>query len=319
MCLLSFLSAASRPVVFATDIGSDIDDTWALAHLLRSPELELKLVLTETGEARYRAAIAAKLLEQAGRSDVAIGLGHDFGTMGDEHRHQGPWLRGYDFAAYPGRVHADGIGALIDLVMNAAEPVTIIAVAPVPGLAAAVAREPRIAARCRLVGMFGSFAAGYDGAPVPVAETNVRLAPAALRAVLAAPWQDVLLTPLDTCGSVVLAGGDYHALWSATGDPLLRAVVENYCLFAPRVPWMRCDFFATRSTVLFDCVAVYLAHAEELVAIDDIRLRVTDDGFTVADPAGPFRARVALRWKDLPGFNRHLTARLLATSRPTNP
>ena len=41
-------------------------------------------------------------------------------------------------------------------------------------------------------------------------------------------------------------------------DPLLRAVIESYCVFAPRVSWMECDFFATRSTTLFDCVAVYL-------------------------------------------------------------
>ncbi len=53
------------PVVLDTDIGTDIDDTWALAQVLRSPELDLKLVLTETGDARYRAAIAAKILEAA--------------------------------------------------------------------------------------------------------------------------------------------------------------------------------------------------------------------------------------------------------------
>ena len=32
---------ASKPVVFATDIGGDVDDTWALAHILRSKELDL--------------------------------------------------------------------------------------------------------------------------------------------------------------------------------------------------------------------------------------------------------------------------------------
>ena len=32
------------PVILDTDIGGDIDDTWALAMLLKSPELDLKLV-----------------------------------------------------------------------------------------------------------------------------------------------------------------------------------------------------------------------------------------------------------------------------------
>ena len=33
------------PVIYDSDIGDDIDDTWALAVLLKSPELDLKLVV----------------------------------------------------------------------------------------------------------------------------------------------------------------------------------------------------------------------------------------------------------------------------------
>ena len=34
------------PVILDTDIGDDIDDTWALALLLRCPELDPRLVVT---------------------------------------------------------------------------------------------------------------------------------------------------------------------------------------------------------------------------------------------------------------------------------
>jgi len=37
------------PVILATDIGDDIDDTWALGFLLKCPELSLKLVAREYG------------------------------------------------------------------------------------------------------------------------------------------------------------------------------------------------------------------------------------------------------------------------------
>jgi inosine-uridine nucleoside N-ribohydrolase len=303
-------SAARIPVVFDTDIGTDIDDTWALAQILRSPELDLKLVLTETGDATYRASLAAKFLEIAGRTDVTVGLGKDFGPMPEEYRNQTPWLKGYDLAKYPGKVHADGIQALIDLVMNSPQTVTIIAVGCTPTLAAALEREPRLAARCRFVGMHGSFKVGYGGG-APSAEANVKGYPAELRQVLSAPWQDILLTPLDTCDRVSLRGEPYHAIWSATGDPVLRAVIENYCIFAPRVTWMHCDFFATRSTTLFDCVAVYLAHAEKWVEIETVRFRITDDGFTVPEANGPLQARVALRWRDQAAFESFLGNRLL--------
>jgi inosine-uridine nucleoside N-ribohydrolase len=299
------------PVILVTDIGTDIDDSWALALALRSPELDLRLVVTDPVDTQYRAAIAAKFLEAAGRSDVPVGIGDNHGPTGDAQKTLVPWIAGYDIAKYPGRVYQDGIAALIDVVEKSAQPVTIIAIGPVPSLAKAVKKAPDFPAKCRFVGMFGSFDAGYGGG-APSAEANVRVDPAALRTVLSAPWRDILLTPLDTCGLVELHGERYHAIWSATGDPMLRALIESYCVFAQGQNWMRCDFFATRSTTLFDCVAVYLAYSEELVETETISFGITDDGFTRRSAAGPFRARVAIRWKNRDGFEAQLAGRLLA-------
>ena len=44
------------PVLFDTDIGSDIDDAVALAYLLAQPRCELLGVTTVTGEPTIRAA-----------------------------------------------------------------------------------------------------------------------------------------------------------------------------------------------------------------------------------------------------------------------
>jgi inosine-uridine nucleoside N-ribohydrolase len=297
------------PVVFHTDIGTDIDDTWALAQLLRSPELDLKLVLVDTGDTQYRAALAAKLLEAAGRSDIPVALGVS-GPMLDRDKNLLPWITGYDLAKYPGKVHADGVAEFIRVVTSSPTPVTVISVGAVPALAQAVQRAPELAKRAKFVGMFGSFDVGYGDKPPASAESNVKVDPAALRTVLAAPWMDILLTPLDTCGSVRLEGGAYHAIWSATHDPILRAVIESYCIFAPRVWWMKCGFFTQQSTTLFDCVAVYLAYSEDLVETERVRFSVSDDGFTRRSADG-VTARVALRWKDRGAFEDHLTHRLL--------
>ncbi len=307
--------AARIPVILDTDIGTDIDDTWALAHLLRCPELDPKLILTAAGDIPFRTAVTARFLDVSGRSDIPIGRGVASWPTDSEHRNQEPWIRDYDLAAYPGEIAEDGVGRMIRIIEGSPVPVTIIAIAPSVNLAAALSRAPGIASRCRLVGMFGSFEVGYSGALPASAETNVRLAPEALRTVMAAPWMDVLLTPLDTCNFAVLDGRNYHRIWSATADPMLRALVENYCLFAPRVTWMRCDDFTRRSTILFDCVAVYLAYAEDLVETEIVRFHITDDGFTVRDEGGVFTARVALEWRDLAAFHDHLTARLLGLAR----
>jgi inosine-uridine nucleoside N-ribohydrolase len=302
--------APRTPVILVTDIGSDIDDSWALALALRSPELDLKLVLTDPADTQYRAIVTAKFLEDSGHAEIPIGIGDNSGPTGDNSKTLLPWIAGYDLAKYPGKVYQDGIGALIDVVERSPDPVTIVAIGPVHSLAMALKRAPDIAGKCRFVGMYGSFDVGYGGG-VPSAETNVRVDPAALRAALAAPWRDVLLTPLDTCGTVGLDGARYHAIWSATGDPMLRTLIQSYCIFAPRQTWMKCDYFATRSTTLFDCVAVYLAYSEELVHTETISFDITDDGFTRRSATGAFKARVAIRWKNKDGFEAQLAGRLL--------
>lgn len=303
---------AVTPVVLSTDIAGDIDDTWALAHLLRSPELDLKMVLTETGEARYRGSVAAKLLEVAERTDVDIALGLSSGVMADQYRHQGPWVADYDLAAYPGVVHEDGIQAFIDLVRASDETITVIAIGPVPSLAAAIKRAPDIAAKCNLISMHGAFDKGYGGGPVTDSEYNVRADVPALRTVFDAGWQSIKITPLDTCGIVYLDGENYQRIWSAMHDPLLRAVIENYAVWAPRVPWMDGISLLTRSTsTLFDDVAVYLAYGDDFIAYETIRFHLTDEGHTVRDPEGPHEAEVAIRWTDLEGFKTFLTGRLL--------
>jgi len=314
LMLLSSLNAAPVPTILSTDIGSDIDDTWALAHILRSPELDLRMVLTETGEAAYRGAVAAKFLEVAGRTDVEVALGIDFGKMGDADRHQGPWVEGYSLAGYPGKVREDGVQAFIELVRRLDGPVKVIAIGPPPSLAEALRRDPDIARKCDLYGMYGSFDLGYGGSVAPSAETNVRVDPEAFRTLMAAPWKSITITPLDTCGLVQLRGADYHRVWCATEDPLLRAVIENYCIWAPRVPWMKCDFFTTRSSTLFDDVAVYMAYAEDLLNFETITFSVTDDGFTRRDPDGAFTARVAISWKDQAAFEKEFSLRLLGHS-----
>ena len=49
-CVLEMNASAGEgntkiPVILDTDIGDDIDDTWALGFLLRSPEFDVKLVV----------------------------------------------------------------------------------------------------------------------------------------------------------------------------------------------------------------------------------------------------------------------------------
>ncbi|MGA2865573.1 MAG: nucleoside hydrolase [Verrucomicrobiota bacterium] len=292
------------PVILATDIGDDIDDTWALGLLLKCPELDLKLVVTEYGKAHYRARLLAKFLQATGHAGVPIAVGPDVEPRGEGG--QAAWVKDYDLRSYPGKIHPEGVQALVETIMQSRKPVTLICIGPMPNVAAALAREPRIAKRARFVGMDGSVRLGYGGSKTISAEWNVKAAVKAAQQVLSAPW-DITITPLDTCGLVTLEGQRYRRLLEAI-DPVASTIIQNYRL------WSRSNNSQgeaeRRSSVLFDTVAVYLAFSQLLCKMERLGLRVSDEGYTLLDDHAK-RMNVATEWKSLDGYRDFLVNRLV--------
>lgn len=297
------------PVILDTDIGGDIDDTWALAMMLKCPELDVKMVLSDTGNTTYRSKIIAKMLEIAGRTDIPVGIGIH---CSDQTGRQEPWVEDYELSSYPGTVYQDGVDALIDTIMSSPETITLICIGAVPNIAAALEREPRITEKARFVGMHGSIRRGYGGSEEVSAEANVRNHTDACQKVFTARW-DMTITPLDTCGLVHLKGEKYRKVRECK-EPLIQAMIENY-----RIWWAEACSNSDReldknraekeSTTLFDTVAIYLAFSEELVVIEKLGIRVTDDGYTVIDDNAK-TINCATEWKDLSAFEDLLVRRL---------
>jgi len=296
--IVPMINAGARiPVILDTDIGGDIDDTWALAMMLKSPELDVRLVVTDTGNTTYRAKVAAKMLEVANRTDVPVGIGLH---LSDDEGPQSPWVEGYDLFSYPGTIYKDGVGALIDTIMNSPEPITLICIGPVPNISAALEREPGIAKKTRFVGMHGSVRKGYDGSEKVSAEYNVVAYPKECQKVFTAPWKDMTITPLDTCGLVNLKGEKYKKV-ADSDNPIAKAVIENYNIWSKRAP--------DRSSVLFDTVAIYLSFSQELLVMERLGISVTDDGYTVIDNNAQL-INCAMEWKNLSAFEDLLMDRL---------
>lgn len=287
------------PVILDTDIGGDIDDTWALVMLLKSPELDVKLVTSDSGNDTYRAKIIAKMLEVEKRTSIPVGVGLH---KGDNKGRQSEWVGDYELSKYPGTVHEDGVDAIIKTIHASPDPVSLVCIGPVPNIAAALKRDPEIAKRARFVGMHGSVRRGYGNNPKVSAEYNVRANPKALQTVFAAPW-DITITPLDTCGIVQVKAEKFQRV-SRCKDPAVVALMENYRVWRgnPRDP-------ITASSTLFDTVAVYLALTEELLEMEKLGIRVTDDGYTVIDDQAR-AVNCATKWKDLGAFEDALVDRL---------
>ncbi|MBD3183261.1 hypothetical protein GF312_13275 [Candidatus Poribacteria bacterium] len=289
------------PVILDTDIGNDIDDTWALAMMLKCPELDVKLVVTDTGNTEYRSKITAKMLEVANRTDIPVGTGISFS---DKSGPQNPWVEDYDLASYPGEVYEDGVDALIKTIMNSPEPITLICIGPVPNIGKALEIEPNIAQKARFVGMHGSIRKGYGGSDKISAECNVVNHVKDCQKVFTAGW-DMTITPLDTCGLVHLTGEKYKTVFECE-DPVIKALIENYRIWAKYSPESE-----KRSSTLFDTVAIYLAFSEDLLVMEDLPIRVTDDGYTVIDENAKV-IRCATEWKNMEAFEDLLVDRLVS-------
>jgi len=300
------------PVIFDTDIGSFIDDTWALAMLLRSPELCPILITTESGNTTYRAKIVAKMLERTKRTDVPIGIGIH---LSDEMGPQSDWVKNYSLKRYPGTIYNDGVKVLVETIMKSSNSVTLICTGPLTNIAAALEIEPRIAEKTRFVGMHGCLRKsplGYGGGKGGrVAEYNVQVDPKSCQKVFSAPWE-ITITPLDTCGFVRLKGEKYRMIRECR-DPLVQDLMENYKIWLKNTNRNWLETFETESSILFDTVAVYLAFSDDLLVVEDLGVKVTDDGYTIIDENAK-TIRCAVEWKNLPAFEDLIIERLTGKS-----
>ena len=272
-----------------------------------------KLIVSDTGDTTYRAKLIAKMIEIAKRTDIPIGVGLPF-PVKDGPGPLAEWVRGYDLSQYPGTVHQDGVGALVKTIMDAPEPLTLISIGPVPNIAEALRREPRIAKKVKFVGMHGSVRKGYWDAEKIAAEYNVAMHTPDCQAVFKAAW-DMTITPVDTCGLVVLKDKHYQSVLQCK-DPVVKALIENYHIWSKAIKSPPGDSDRLSST-LFDTVAIYLAFSQDLLVMEDLGIRVTDDGFTLIDESAKV-IHVATKWKSLEGFKDFLVKRLAEPTVPAH-
>jgi inosine-uridine nucleoside N-ribohydrolase len=294
------------PVILDTDIGGDIDDTWALGMLLKSPELDLKLITRDTGNTEYRAKICAKFLERAWRGDIPVGIGIMQDSDGPRER-QSAWVRDYKFENYRGKMFKDGVDAIIECIDKSTSPVTLICIGPVPNIAEALRRRPDIAGKTNFVGMFGSIRKQHMGKAGAIAECNVVSDIVSCQTVFKAPWKSMTITPLDTCGIVKLQGSLYKKI-AESKDAMVQAIIENHHI------WLKSGGInekETESSILFDTVAVHLAYSTEFLKMEKMRIGINDSGFTVIDERAPL-INVAIDWLDLDGYHEYLAERLLS-------
>jgi len=281
-------NAGPQLAIIDTDIGDDIDDAFALALALRSPELRILGITTAYGDTELRARLLDRYLSAIGRADIPVAAG--VAT---------PQNNVFTQAAYahraPERKHLDAVAFLLDQIRAHPGQITLIAIGPLFNIQAAIARDPVTFRQLkRVVIMGGSIYRGYgddkNGSPrPPEPEWNIKCDPAGAQALLSAGIP-VFVMPLDST-QIPLQTPAQGAIFSH-GSPLTDQLTLLYHQWTGATE--------SRTPTLFDPVAVTYAIRPELCPAKPMRLEVDDKGFTRPVQGAP-NAQVCLK-SDQSGF-----------------
>lgn len=300
VALFTAVSAARAqiPVLFDTDIGTDIDDAYALAQIVRSPELELLGVTTVSGDAVARARLAAKLLATAGGrwADVPVYAGT---STAPQYMAQCDWARGF---TSPALHESDGVKFLRDQINVRPGEITLIAVGELTNIAALLESEPGIGKKIKAIALMGgAVRRGSTPDSKPAPEWNIKSNATAARTVFTS-GVPLLVAPLDSTADLKLTPEWRVKLFSA-GAPL------NDALASLDYIWHHTNTWKGDTPTLFDNLAIALVATPGIVPLTPLHLEVAADGLTREIPDRPANARVALT-SDPAAFLQYFTDRL---------
>ena len=288
---------APAPVIFDTDIGTDIDDAYALAALIHRPELQVLGVTTVSGDAVARARLAAKLLAVAGGRWLSLPV--YAGTSGStQYMKQVEWANGF---TAPDLHESGGVEFMRREIDARPGEVTIIAVGELTNVAALLDSDPRIAKKIRAIALMGGAVyRGYAPGSRPEPEWNIKSNAAAAKRVFES-GVPLLVAPLDSTADLRLTPEMRVELF-ARGTPL------NDALAALNSIWRHTNTWKGENPTLFDVLPVELVMPRTPYELTALRIEVDADGSTKPVPGKP-NAQVAIK-VDEPRFMREFVERL---------
>lgn len=263
---------AKMKVVLDTDIGTDIDDAWALGYALKSPAFEILGVTVNDGDTAARARLACKFLYRLGRTDVPVSIGRPTPAVPPARvDYQFAWAE--DFREYS-PIATPAVEFLYDVIRRNPRQVTLVAVGPLHNIGDLIRSHPDVIPLVKRVVLMSGSIGGNAFSPTSVAEWNVKLAIPEAQAVYAAPWP-LTIVPLDATTYVRLEDQERENLKKAA-TPLVVALETLLRLWTDRP--------ASRMT-LHDQLA--LAEAQEpgrfFNRCEPLPLRVDAEGYTRVD------------------------------------
>jgi purine nucleosidase len=264
---------APEKVILDTDIGDDIDDAFAVALALRSPELQILGITATFGDTETRAKLLDRFLAEVGRPDIPVagGVPSPPKTTLTQRRYA-------ESGNYAKPSHPDAVGFLLDQIRRNPGQITLIAIGPLMNVGAAIDKDATTFRKLkRVIMMGGSIHRGYGdlgfGPPhPPEPEWNIlNDIPSAQK--LFAAGVPLFVMPLDA--TQLKLDEVKRAFLFSRGTPLTDALTLLYHQWGQDTP------------TLFDPMTVAFLVNPALCPVQPMHIRVDENGFTRPDPGPP--------------------------------
>jgi purine nucleosidase len=209
--------------------GADPEDGLAILYALNSPDVTVEGITLVQGNVAvsHSGPNARRLLELAGREDVAVHAGAAEPRDPDRRRLQAAWLRQREAMAAgdqaPVAPPDTAVEFLVETVLGAPGEVTVVAIGPLTNVAAATRADASFAgALAGLVIMGGTVE--VSGNITPAAEFNLWMDPEAADVVFTS-GAPITMVGLDVCHQTRFDRADVAGL-RAAGSPLAEHVAD---------------------------------------------------------------------------------------------
>jgi purine nucleosidase len=288
------------PILLDTDVGNDIDDVYALALVLNSPELDLRGITTAGSNPQTRALMICRFLNAISRHDIPVVVGSQ-PQPGAALDNQAKYLETPADPAISEKLKPakdlEAVEFLYRRLKQEPGKLTLVAIGPLTNVARLLTEHPDCKAWIpRIVLMGGAVHFNYKGESNPEVEWNLKSDVAAARTVFSA-GVPLLVAPLDATYNVALEAAERKRIFDVNG-PMQREIQTLYRLWNKPTP------------ILYDPLAIALVFDEHFCEIKDLRLEVDQQGRTVV-VEGKANARVALSIRRVE-FVRWFTERLIS-------
>jgi inosine-uridine nucleoside N-ribohydrolase len=276
-------ASAKQKVIIDTDIGDDIDDAFAVALALNSPELDILQINADFGNTSLRARLLERFLHAVHREDIPVAVG--VRTAAPYDLTQRRYAERYPSDKVPSR---DAVQATLELIRQNPGEITLIGIGPFVNIGAMIDRDPETFRKLkRVVIMGGSVNVGYfNGSdaeylhpPAAQPEWNVVRDIAGARKLFAS-GVPIFMMPLDA--TQLKLDEVKRQLLFRHDSPVTDQLVLLYSQWGQLTP------------TLYDPMAVGFAIDPELCPVTPMRIRVDDQGYTRQEPGAP-NANVCLK------------------------